>query len=123
MLRVWGRVYDELGNYTWQPVVTDPDGSNDKVYTTNLVQVLKLNLGESPFYANYGIPGHQSVMTQIAPDYYAALTQQYFSGFFASLIITRIQNTPATLKEPYVPTYRVNCLYHNGVRLALNVPI
>jgi hypothetical protein len=44
-------------------VTTDANGYNDAVYLTTLSQVLKLNLGESPFYANYGIPQYQSVLT------------------------------------------------------------
>jgi hypothetical protein len=51
-MRVYGRVTDELGQKTWVQIQTDSDGNNEHVYVTALVQVLKLNLGESPFYAN-----------------------------------------------------------------------
>ena len=124
-MRVWGRVYDPLDpfNWTWVQVNTDLDGSNDKVYLTALVQVLKLSLGESPFYGDYGIPGAQSVLTQIAPDYYASLTQQRYAQYFASLIITRVDDAPATLKEAPVPTYDVRVVTHFGVILEANTAV
>jgi hypothetical protein len=95
-MRVYGRIYDEEGNYTWQVVETDASGYNDAVHLTALVQVLQLQTGESPFYAKSGIPAEQSVQTQVAPDYYVMRIQQQYSGFFASLIITKQQpfNTP-----------------------------
>lgn len=122
-MRVWGRVYNLYGVPHWVEVDTDADGSNDYVYVTALIQCLKLALGESPFYANYGIPGRQSVLTQIAPDYQVAVTQQQYAGFFASLIITRIHNDPLTLKQEPVPTYRINALLHNGTRFRTEVAV
>lgn len=118
-MRVWGRVYDTLfpDKWTWQVVETDANGFDDLPMVTALVQVLKLSLGESPFYADYGIPGHQSVMTQIYPDYYVALTQQRYAQYFGSLIITRRPNTVQTLKQAPVPTYDVKLVTHQGVRL------
>lgn len=118
-MRVWGRVYDTLNPdiWTWQAVETDENGSDDLVMVTALVQVLKLSLGESPFYGDYGIPGHQSVITQIYPDYYVALTQQRYSMNFASLIITRRPSSVKTLKEEVIPTYDVRVVTHQGVRL------
>ena len=55
-MRTYGRVYAEDGSYTWVEVSTDANGFDDMVMLTTLAQVLKLNLGESPFYANFGIP-------------------------------------------------------------------
>lgn len=116
-MRVFGRVYSDPDHWTWEEVDTDANGFNDMVYLTALAQVLKLNLGESPFYSSYGIPGLQSVHSQIPPDYYVMLTQQRYAQFFASLIITREQNAPTTLKQPPVPTYDIKAVTQQGVRL------
>lgn len=114
-MRTWGRVYAEDGTWTWTEVTTTPEGQNDFVYLTTLVQVLKLNLGESPFYANYGIPAHESVVQQVAPDYYIAVTQQQFSQYFAALLIYKESGDP--------PTYRINVTTNAGVKLNASVPI
>jgi hypothetical protein len=114
-MRTFGRVYHRDGTYTWTEIDTQPDGSNDHVWLTTLIQCLLLNLGESPFYANYGIPAKPSVIQQIFPDFYVARTQQQFSQYFASLIIT---------KDPLPdPTYEVNVTFNNGVKLEASVPI
>lgn len=114
-MRTYGRVYHEDGSYTWTKVETDSSGFNDYVWATTLIQVLLLNLGESPFYANYGIPAHQSVVQQIFPDLYVSLTQQYFAPRFASLIITKDKNPE--------PTYRVNITTNAGVKVAVSIPV
>ncbi len=114
-MRVWGRVYAEDGSYTWQAVETAADGSNDYVYATNLIQVCKLNPGESPFYSNYGIPGQRAISQQIPPDYYVALTQQQFAGFFAALVVTKVNSA--------TPTYRINLTTHQGVQIAAEIPV
>jgi hypothetical protein len=88
-MRTYGRTQDVLtGRKTWHKVTTDPGGFNDSVWLTDLAQVCKLNLGESPFFANFGIPAHPSVVTQVFPDFYLARTQQQFASHFASLILT-----------------------------------
>lgn len=96
---------------------TDAQGSNDYVYVTALVQVLKLQIGESPFYADYGIPAVNSVRTQVPPDLYVARTQQRYAQFFASLIVSRVDVPPATLKFEPEPTYKINVLLHQGTRM------
>ena len=110
-MRVYGRTTDELGNKTWHVIQTDSAGNNEYVYATALVQVLKLNLGESPFYANYGIPAKQSVIQQIAPDYYIAFIQMQYSKYFANLQITKVAAT-----FPPKPTYNVSALMTNGTK-------
>lgn len=115
-LRGWGRPHNRDGTYgPWTEVTTDQNGQDDLVWFTTLCQVLLLNLNESPFFANYGIPAHPSVITQVYPDYYVAFTQQQFSGYFASLIVAK-QNT-------LTPTYNVNVTTHAGVKLNANIPI
>lgn len=99
----------------WQEVDTDENGNNDAVWLTTLVQVLKLNLNESPFFASYGIPAYESVVQQVFPDYYVSLTQQLFAPYFASLLITR-QPDPT-------PTYVVNVVTNQGVKVSASIPI
>lgn len=107
MMRTWGRVYSEDGSYVWQEVSTDANGFNDDVYLTTLVQALKLNLGESPFYANVGIPQYQTIVTQVFPDFYVSQIQTQFAPNFASLTITRVLGS-------FPPVYNVNAVCHSG---------
>jgi len=115
-MRVYGRVTDELGQKQWFVVSTDSSGNNEYVYVTALVQVLKLNLNESPFYGNYGIPAKTSVLQQIAPDFYVAFTQQKYSGYFANLVITRVQAA-----DRITPTYNVSVLMTTGTKFQVNI--
>jgi hypothetical protein len=101
-MRVYGRV-----NGVWQEVQTDAAGHNDYVYLTALIQCLKLNLNESPFWADWGIPAQQSVIQQIIPDFYVMLIQQRYAGYFASLSIVRTSTLP--------PTYSVTVTTNQGV--------
>ena len=114
-MRTWGRTYDANGNATWVEVTTDANGYNDSVYLTALAQVLKLNLGESPFFANYGIPAHQTVVTQVFPDFYALQTQSQFASYFASLSITRVPKS-------FPPVYNVQAVTHSGAILNATIP-
>ncbi len=124
MARVYGRTTDILtGLKTWVVVKTDDQGFNDAVMVTALAQCLKLNLGESPFYANWGIPGVQSVVSQVAPDYYVALMQQRFAGSFASLIITRQQTHLVDRDSRPTPVYNVKILTHRGARIETDIAI
>lgn len=116
MMRVWGRVYDEFGNYTWTEVTTDTNGQNDAVYLTALAQVIQLNLKESPFYGNFGIPAVASVQNQVPPNYWAMRIQQQYSAFFASLTII-----PATVAQE--PTYYVQAVTHSGAQLGMAIPV
>jgi len=114
-VRIFGRYTDPMGNKKWTVVETAANGSNDAVYLVNLIQVLLLNLGESPFYANYGIPAKPSVLQQVFPDFYVTRTQQLFAGFFASLII---------IKQPSrTPTYNVSVITHQGQQIKIDVPL
>lgn len=109
-MRTWGRLADG----TWEEVTTDANGFNDEVYLVTLIQVLKLSPGESPFYANFGVPAQASVLNQLFPDFYTNLTQQQFSPYFASLTITRSQDTP--------PTYEVDIVTNTGAQISGVVP-
>jgi hypothetical protein len=96
MARTYGRVKNPDGSRSWVKVETDANGDNSYLFITTLIQVLLLNLGESPFYANYGIPAQRSVLTQIFPDYYVTVTQQQFAQFFARLSISKVPSTTPT---------------------------
>ena len=116
-MRTWGRVFPEEGQPFWVEVSTDQNGQNDAVWITTLAQCLLLGLGESPFYANLGIPAQQSVQTGVPPDYYVAALQQFFAPFFASLTISRNPGLP--------PSYNLGIVTHSGVSLnpQVSVPI
>ncbi len=114
-MRTYGRITNPDGSKTWVKVETDPQtGSNSWVYVTALAQVLQGNLGESPFYADYGLPAQQSVIQQIAPDFYVQRTQQQFAQFFASLIVSKEPAAP-------VPTYNINATTFEGTPASVTV--
>lgn len=94
--RIWGRTNGGNEPYTWVAITPDANGSLSYLRITWLIQVLSLNLGESPLYSNWGINAQQSVVTQIFPDYYVNQVQQQFAQYFASLQITK-----AAYPEPY----------------------
>ncbi len=113
-MRTYGRIKNIDGTYTWQVVQTAPNGDNSAVWLTTLIQCLKLILGESPFYANYGIPAIQSVIQQLFPDFYVTQTQTQFAQYFASLIIS---------KQPSAtPTYLVNIITKQGAKIHEIIP-
>lgn len=109
-MRTWGR--NAQGQ--WVKVETDENGYNDQVYLTTLCQTLKLNLGESPFFANLGLPAQQSIMSQVAPDLHVAIIQQDFSPMFKSLTIQRVPGSVS-------PSYRVNVITHAGAVMSAEV--
>jgi len=84
------------------------------VWLATLAQTLRLNQGESPFYANYGIPAQNSVNTQIPPDLAVNRTQTQFAPYFASLTVLKQQNTVN-------PTYNVNAVFQNGTIISTTV--
>lgn len=116
-MRTYGRITNPDGSKSWVKVETDDQGYNDMVWLTTLAQAILLNLNESPFYSDYGIPAKNSVIQQIAPDFYIARTQQRFSQHFASLIVARESLSP--------PTYRVNVTTMQGFKLntSIQVPV
>ncbi|MFZ4220794.1 hypothetical protein [Enterobacter ludwigii] len=113
-MRTWGRVVDANKNKQW--VMVEPDSSGDFSYgwLTTLIQTLKLALGESPFFAQYGIPSQQSIVQQVYPDYYVNMVQQQFAGYFASLTISRVSGATN-------PTYSINVVFFNGVSYRMAV--
>jgi hypothetical protein len=113
-VRTYGRINQRQGiGGTWVEVTTDANGHDDAVWITTLIQCLKLNLGESPFCANYGLPAHQAVIQQVFPDYYVAITQKQFAQYFASLLISKIPSS--------TPTYQVNIMTTQGAKQVFTV--
>lgn len=115
-MRTWGRVTDANGKKQWAAVETDENGDSSYVWLTTLIQTLKLGLGESPFYAQYGIPSQQSIVQQIHPDYYVNMTQQQFAGYFSSLAITKVDGAEN-------PTYNIDVVFRNGVSYQKQVAV
>lgn len=113
-MRTYGR--DENGK--WVVIQTDATGDNSEVYISTLAQCLKLTPGESPFFADYGIPAQESVVTQVYPDFYVAKIQAQFAQFFASLAISR-QPSP----DGITPEYRVDIVTKNGNVLSRSVAV
>jgi hypothetical protein len=121
-MRTYGRVFTSPTEYFWQEVQTDPSGANDYVFLTGLIQELKLNLGESPFWGNRGIPAGPSVIQQVAPDYYVMLFQQRYAPQFLNLTIVRVPGGTDSNGKP-APTYRINATTHYGLQLEAEVPV
>jgi hypothetical protein len=82
---------------------------------TVLCQCLLLNLGEDPFYADWGIPQQASVMNQIFPDFYVYQTQQRFAQYFLSLSVQKV-NSPT-------PTYDINAVTKAGAPIQATIAI
>jgi hypothetical protein len=72
-------------------------------------------LGESPFYAQYGIPAQQSIVTQIFPDFYVNQVQQQFASYFASLSISKVDGDN--------PVYNIKVVFFNGVTYQAEIAV
>lgn len=103
------RTYGKNSNGQWVEI-----DNTSYIWLATLAQTLRLNQGESPFYANYGIPANDSVMTQVAPNAAINRTQQQFAPYFASLAVYK----DPTLVEP---TYRISAVFQNGTTIQTSV--
>lgn len=109
------RTYGRVGG-RWTKIETDPvTGDNSAIWLTTLAQVCKLDLGESPFWGNYGIPAQQTVVTQTQPDFYVMQTQGYFSPYFTSLTVSKTSANP--------PSYNIAAILFSGVKINAQVPV
>lgn len=117
-MRTYGRLPpDDAGYRRWVEISTQEEtGSSDYVWVTTICQCLLLILGESPFYAQHGIPSEQAIIQQVFPDFYVFQTQRQFAAQFSSLIITKIPDTRN-------PTYRVNIVTNFGTRFEVEIAI
>lgn len=117
-MRAWVKPYGNLATLLgatpgkWVCVQTAPNGDNSYVMLIALIQVLSLNLNESPFFGNSGVPAQQSVQQQAPPDYYVTVIQQQYAQFFQSLQVSRTAANP--------PTYSVNVSFLNGATLSID---
>lgn len=100
-MRSYGK--DSDGNWVR---IDDPN----YIYLATLIQTLQLSENESPIYGNYGIPGQQSVMTQIAPNAAISRTQNQYSQYFSSLSIAKDNSQ-------IEPTYNVRVVFLDGTRV------
>jgi hypothetical protein len=103
------RTYGVNQSGQWQKVT-----ETSYVWLATLTQTLRLNQGESPFYANYGIPAYSSVLNQIPPDLAINRTQNQYAPHFASLTILKTQNAVN-------PTYNINAVFQNGTTIQTTV--
>jgi hypothetical protein len=122
-MRTYGRVQDPVtGAKTWVEVTTDANGFDDMVWLTTLAQCCKLNIGESPFWADWGIPAHASVVTQIHPTFYISLMQQRFAGYFMNLAIQKNDDVFDDTGRP-APYYSFYVITNYGAQLSVTVPV
>lgn len=112
VMRTWGRVTDPSGAKFWVEVTPDANGYLDSIYLCALAQTLKLNWNESPFYADWGLPAHASVLMQVAPDAYVAMTQGRYAARFMSLLVSKRQGTVD-------PTYDIFCQFEAGATVSV----
>jgi hypothetical protein len=120
-MRVYGRNYNTDGTYVWEEISTDANGYNDGVYLTAFCQVLQLQTGESPFYADYGIPSRNSVMQQVFPDYNVYLMQQRYASYFALLKVQKVSEAVNRYGSP-TPVYNVNAITQAGSIVSVEIP-
>jgi hypothetical protein len=107
-LRTYGRsTNQDTGITSWVTVTSTPEGSDELVWFTDLLQALQLDLGESPFFGNVGIPVQETIASGIYPDFYVNALQNYYSPNFAVLYITRDSTQ-------FDPTYDVYVQFSNG---------
>ena len=112
-MRTYGRI-PKNGGLAWVEVNSNDTASDDYVWITTVIQNCKLILGESPYFANYGIPSEQAIIQQLFPDYYVTQIQQRYAQYFASLIIS---NVPGEVN----PTYLVNIITKAGSRVQVSI--
>ena len=113
-MRTYGRIDGQ-----WVVVTTDANGYNENVYLTALCQELKLQVNESPFYADHGIDVSGSLMQQIFPEYWMMQIQQRYAQYFASLKIEAA--TGYNVNGSPQPVYNVKAICFSGAILTTQV--
>ena len=110
-MRTYGRFTNpRTGVKKWVKVEADAQGFEDNVWLTALIQHLKGHVGESPFFAQSGIPQQPCAVQMIYPDFYINSIQNKFADKFRYLAITAVLGAS-------VPTYNVQVVTHSGVTL------
>lgn len=100
---IWTRQYQPDGTRRWVSV------RDNQAIIAWLQNALLLQLGESPFWADWGLPVTQMLVTQVWPDYYVHMTKQRFEDYFTSLRITR-----DTAQDSAEPSYTISALFADG---------
>ncbi len=112
-MRIHGRQLNPDGTKTWVTLDTANGDSEDAVYVLWLIQTLKLNTLESPYWPGWGVPIWQVMQNTFYPDSSIAKIQADFSQYFAFLSIARVANP-----DPY---YRVIVITKNGTMKTIKV--
>ncbi|QCE32947.1 hypothetical protein FAI41_04685 [Acetobacteraceae bacterium] len=91
MSRIWARTGkpDQNGKRQWISV------SNNTAILTWLQQAVLLQLGESPFWVDWGLPVIGALTQGIYPDLYIQKTKERFQPYFLNININRtVPDTP-----------------------------
>lgn len=104
-MKIWTRKWQEDGTRKWIEV------TGNQAIIAWLQNVLLLQLGEEPFYADWGIPVTQTLANRYWPDYYLNLIQQRFADQVSFIKITpeRSDNDPGT-----EPLYSISIIFNDG---------
>jgi len=70
--------------------ITDPA----MIWVTIVKHELQLRVGESPFYADAGIPAEDSIITQQEPDYHVNNVKRRYEAKFNAFDITKVSGQP-----------------------------
>jgi len=112
-MRIHGRLLNPDGTKTWVTLDTAKGDSIDTIYVLWLVQTLKLNTLESPYWPDWGVPIWQVMQNTFYPDSSIAKIQANFSQYFSYLSIARVPNP-----DPY---YSVTVITKNGTTKTIQV--
>lgn len=114
-MRIHGRKINPDGTKTWVTYDTAAGDPIDAIYVVWLIQALKMNTLESPFWPGWGVDIWQSLQNTFYPDSSIANMQAEFSQYFSFLSITR-QSDPD-------PHYAVSVITKAGVPLNYRVAV
>ncbi len=112
-MRIYGRQQNLDGSKTWITLDTASGSALDEIYVLWLIQTLKLNTLESPYFPGSGVPIWQAMQNTFYPDSSLAAIQASFSQYFSYLSITRLTNP-----DPY---YNIIVVTKNGVSGTIKV--
>lgn len=114
-MRIFGRQANPDGSYTWVTLDTANGDSQDAIYVLWLVQTLKLNTLESPYFPGSGVPMWQALQNTFYPDSSLATIQATFAPYFSYLSIVRLTNP-----DPY---YKITVITKGGANTTFQVLI
>lgn len=89
-MRIHGRKTNPDGTKSWVTIDTEDGGDQDSVYVLWLIQVLKMNTLESPFWPGWGVPMWQALQNTYYPDSSLSQIQATFSQYFTYLSISKV---------------------------------